>query len=258
MRLPRPMVRLIARGKPLIPKALWPMLNTVASSRGTGPLVADPSPLRTLVLCAHPDDELGCAGTIALLVGGGAEVRVVYATRGDGTRGSPLKAEETGRRRSAESLTSCAALGASDVVFWDFADGTLPSRHDDLVGAVFSAVESWKPERVLVPWFLDGHTDHQALSRAVAAAALPLSLEVWAYEWWTPLMPNRLVDITPVWSQKEQAAASHVTAALAFDVTAWLGLSRWRSLHGLHGEGYGEAFLVLPFAEYRTLAISHV
>jgi LmbE family N-acetylglucosaminyl deacetylase len=256
VRLPRSVVRLVARGKPLVPKAMWPVLNTVASSRGSGPLVADPSPVRTLVLCAHPDDELGCAGTIALLVAAEAEVRVVYATRGDGTRGSPLKPEETGRRRAAESVTSCAALGATDVVFWDFADGTLPARHDDLVGAVFSAVESWNPERVLVPWFLDGHADHQALSRAVTAAVLPLTLQVWAYEWWTPLVPNRLVDISSVWGQKERAAASHVTAALAFDVNAWLGLSRWRSLHGLHGEGYGEAFLVLPFAEYRALAAS--
>jgi LmbE family N-acetylglucosaminyl deacetylase len=257
VRLPRPMVRLIARGKPLVPKALWPVLNTVASSRGSGPLVADPSRARTLVLCAHPDDELACAGTIALLTAAGAEVRVVYATRGDGTRGSPLKAEETGRRRSAESVTACGALGVGDVQFWEFADGTLPSLGDDLVGAVFSAVESWKPERVLVPWFLDGHADHQALSQALTAAALSPSLEVWAYEWWTPLMPNRLVDVTSVWSQKEKAAASHVTAALAFDVTAWLGLSRWRSLHGLHGEGYGEAFLVLPLSEYRTLAAAH-
>ena len=58
VQLPRPIVRLIARGKPLVPASLWPVLNTAASARGSGPLVADPAPARTLVLCAHPDDEL--------------------------------------------------------------------------------------------------------------------------------------------------------------------------------------------------------
>jgi LmbE family N-acetylglucosaminyl deacetylase len=254
--LPRTFVRLIASGKPLVPNALWPMLNTVASSRGSGPLVADPEPVRTLVLCAHPDDEFGCAGTIALLAAAGADMRVVYATRGDGTRGSPFNAEETGRRRAAESVASCLALGAPEPMFLHFADGSLPEHVTELTRVVSGLVADWSPERIVAPWFLDGHADHQALSRAVVDARVPESVEVWAYEWWTPLVPNRIVDITSVWALKEKAAACHVTAAKAFDVTAWLGLSRWRSLHGLHGEGYGEAFLAMPHREYRELALA--
>ena len=254
MRLPRTFVRLIARGKPLVPRALWPLLNTVASARGSGPLVADPEPVRTLVLCAHPDDELGCAGTIALLAAAGAELRVVYVTRGDGTRGSPFNAEETGRRRAAESVASCAALGAAAPTFMEFADGSLSARVSDLTEAVTRLVSDWSPQRILTPWFLDGHDDHRALSQAVVDAQVSGAVEVWAYEWWTPLIPNRLVDITSVWARKASAAACHVTAAKAFDVTAWLGLSRWRSLHGLHGEGYGEAFIAMSHADYRELA----
>ena len=254
MRLPRIFVRLIARGKPLVPAALWPVLNAAASARGSGPLVGDPDPVRTLVLCAHPDDELGCAGTIALLALSGAQLQVVYATRGDGTRGSPYNAEETGRRRAAETVDACSALGVGTPRFLDFADGSLPQRLPELVVAVANLVAEFDPQQIFVPWFLDGHADHRALSQAVADAALPVALEVWAYEWWTALVPNRLVNVTAVWSRKERAAACHRTAAKAFDVTAWLGMSRWRSLHGLHGEGYGEAFLAMPHNAYRDLA----
>ena len=253
MRVPPTLVRVIARGKPHVPRAAWPVLNTLASARGEAPLVADPDSGATLVVCAHPDDELGCAGTLALLTAAGAPVDVVYATDGDGTRGSPFPPAETAARRSREAAAACAALGVrTPPVFWGLPDGGLPALVDDLTERVQEAVTRLRPARVLVPWFLDGHRDHQAVSAAVAAADLPEDLEVWGFEWWTPLPANRLVDVTSSWPRKQAAAEAHATAALAFDLTAGLALSRWRSLSGLHGEGYGEAFLALAHREYRA------
>jgi N-acetylglucosamine malate deacetylase 1 len=255
MRVPPQLVRAIARGKPHVPPSLWPVLNTLASTRGAAPLVADPDSTATLVVCAHPDDELGCAGTLALLADRGAVLQVVYATDGDGTRGSPYPPAETAARRRREAQQACAVLGVTaPPVFWGLPDGGLPDLVDDLTGRVEDAARQLAPARVLVPWFLDGHRDHMAVSRAVAAARLPGDVEVWGFEWWTPLTANRLVDISSVWPRKQAAAAAHETAALAFDLTAGLSLSRWRSLSGLHGQGYGEAFLALPHAEYRTLS----
>ena len=133
-------------------------------------------------------------------------------------------------------------------------DGGLPDLVDELTERLEAAVALSGASRVLVPWFLDGHRDHQAVSRAVAGAALLESLEVWGFEWWTPLPATRLVDITSTWPRKQAAAAAHETAALAFDVSASLALSRWRALSGLHGQGYGEAFTALPHREYRALS----
>ena len=133
-------------------------------------------------------------------------------------------------------------------------DGGLPGLVDELTGRVERAVAEHGATRVLVPWFLDGHRDHQAVSRAVADADLPEHVEVWGFEWWTPLTATRLVDVTAVWPRKQAAAQAHATASLAFDVTAGLALSRWRALSGLHGQGYGEAFLALPHREYRQVS----
>ena len=111
-----------------------------------------------------------------------------------------------------------------------------------------------RPEALFVPWFLDGHPDHQALSDALGLVpTLPADMEVWGYETWTALVPNRVVDITTVIDRKREALAMHETAALAFDISAGLGLSRWRSVHGLLGRGHAEAFLALPAHRYLAL-----
>src|SRR5690606_23894473 len=43
MKLPRSVVRAVARAKPLVPEAAWPVLTTLRSLPGDGPVVARPS-----------------------------------------------------------------------------------------------------------------------------------------------------------------------------------------------------------------------
>jgi LmbE family N-acetylglucosaminyl deacetylase len=90
---------------------------------------------------------------------------------------------------------------------------------------------------VLAPWELDGHPDHQVLHTAI-----PAGVEVWGYETWTPLPPTWIVDVTSVHERKARALACYETAHLAFDVSAMLALDRYRSVHGLMGKGYAEAY----------------
>jgi LmbE family N-acetylglucosaminyl deacetylase len=253
--IPRPLARLMARGKPLVPERLWPLLLTLRSVPGGGPLVGLPAFRRVVALAAHPDDEsLGCAGTLALLADGGARVTVVFATDGEGTRGSALEPAETGRLRTAEAREACGLLGVRDVRFLGLPDGGLPGRTQELGAGLAPLLAELAPDLVLLPWFLDGHPDHEALSVALAGAGLPPDTQVWGYETWTPLPATRIVDITATFPRKEAALAAHRTAHLAFDVSAGAGLSRWRSIHGLMGVGHAEAFLGLPAADYLALA----
>lgn len=257
MALVAPLVRVLARGKPLVPDRAWPLLNQLRSARGDGPLLVVPSFDRVLVLAAHPDDEsMGCAGTVALLTDAGAAVTAVFATDGEGTIGSPTAPEETGRRRAAEAREACRLLGVSDVRFLGLPDRGLPARTTELGERLAPIVAETRPQAVLLPWFLDGHPDHQAVSAALPHAGLPADVEVWGYETWTPLPANRLVDISRTTDRKRAALAAHVTAHLAFDVSAGLALSRWRSIHGLMGVGHAEAFLAAPVADYLELARS--
>ncbi|MEA3018543.1 MAG: N-acetylglucosamine malate deacetylase 1 [Actinomycetota bacterium] len=249
------MVRVVARTKPLIPDAAWPLLTTIRSLAGDGPILATPTFERVLVLAAHPDDETaGCGGLIALLVGAGASVEVAIATSGEGTVGSDRQPAEVARRREAEARRACELLGAASPRFLSHPDGGLPDRVDALADDLRGLLADLNPDAVLLPWFLDGHRDHRAVGTALERAGIDDGVELWGYETWTPLPPNRLVDITKVYERKERALAAYETAHLAFDVSAMLGLNRYRSAHASIGRGYVEGYLAAPAGEWFALA----
>jgi LmbE family N-acetylglucosaminyl deacetylase len=245
----------VARTKPLVPDAAWPVLNTMRSLAGNSPILATPSFRRVLVLGAHPDDETtGCGGTMALLSNAGTTVDVAIATSGDATAGSTLTPDETARRRESESRRAAALVGARPPRFFAYPDGHL-SDHVDALGAdLRGLLADVEPEAVFLPWFLDGHPDHQAVPRALRKAGVGGDVELWGYETWTPLPANRHVDISKVFARKETALAAHETAHAAFDVSAILGINRYRSAYATVGVGYVEGFLVAPAAEWFALS----
>ena len=255
MRLPRAVVRAVARTKPLVPDAAWPVLTTFRSLVGDGPILATPPFRRVLVLAAHPDDETaGCGGTIALLADAGATVEVAIATSGEGTIGADLSPGEVARRREAEARRACGVLGARPPRLLSHRDGALPDALDALARDLGALVADVSPEAIFLPWFLDGHRDHQALGRALERAGVPDGVELWGYETWTPLPANRHVDITSAFARKESALAAHETAHLGFDVSAILGINRYRSAYASIGRGYVEGFLVAPARQWFELA----
>jgi N-acetylglucosamine malate deacetylase 1 len=245
---------MIARGKPLVPDRAWPLLLSIRSARGDRPLVAEPALHNAVVLAAHPDDEsMGCAGTIALLRRAGARVTVAFVTDGELTRGADMPVAEVARRRRSEAEAACRSLGVEDVRFWGLPDGSLADRIDDVASAVGRLLAEVEPDGVLLPWFLDDHPDHAAVAAALDLRPPAAAVELWGYEIWTPLPANRIVEITAVIALKEAALATHQTAGQAFDISAALGLNRWRSVQGLMGRGYAEAFVVAPAADWLAL-----
>jgi len=260
MSLPRPIARLVARAKPRIPAALWPTLLALRSVAGDGPVIGLPPFRRALVLVAHPDDEaIACAGTMALLADAGADVTLLAATDGEATIGSPHDPAETGRRRRAELERSAAILGAT-VEGLGLPDGRLHEHRAALADALAEAVGRLRPDVVIGPWLGDGHRDHRAVAFALAEALGRTSvaghepLEVWGYETWAAVPHNRLVPIEEAIDRKRASIAAHETGSLAFDLSSGLGLSRWRAMHGLLGEGHGEAFLATGRSRYVELA----
>jgi LmbE family N-acetylglucosaminyl deacetylase len=239
----------------MIPDSAWPVLTMVRSFAGDGPILATPSFRRVLALAAHPDDETaGCGGLLALLADAGASVEIAIATSGEGTIGSGRQPAEVARRREDEARRAAAILGARPPRFLAHRDGGLPDQLDALATDLRALVADVTPEVILLPWFLDGHRDHQAIGDALERAGVDDDVELWGYETWTPLTPNRLVDITKVYERKERALATYETAHLAFDVSSMLGLNRYRSAHATIGKGYVEGYLALPASDWFALA----
>jgi LmbE family N-acetylglucosaminyl deacetylase len=255
VRIPRSAARAVARLRPRLPYDLLHAASVARSAAGDGPLVGAPPFRDIVVLAAHPDDEsAGCGGVMALLAGQGARVRVVVATAGEATAGAG-RDEDVGRARGDELRAACSILGAEAPVVLDHPDGHLDEHVEALAADVARVVLSPAPEAIFLPWFLDGHRDHRALSVALRTAGVPAGVELWGYETWTPLPANRLVDITSVVTVKEAALQAHAAAHRAFDVSSILGLNRYRAGYGrlLQPATAAEAFLAAPADEWFRL-----
>ncbi len=228
-------------------------------------LLWEPGNERVLVLSPHMDDEvIGCGGTLARHARRGGEVRVVYVT--DGRSGSKalsaLRGGERARRerelvetRKAEARRALETLGAGEPVFLDAQDWKVAAE-PRLCDAVRRVLDAVRPELVYVPFFLETHPDHRITGELLLAAARADDrFECRAYEVWTPLYPNCLVDIGETVEVKRRALEQYRSQLADNDyVHASLGLNAYRSLLlSRSAPGFAEAFFAAPLGAYRRL-----
>jgi LmbE family N-acetylglucosaminyl deacetylase len=225
---------------------------------------------RVLVLAPHMDDEVvGCGGTLRRHALAGARITVVFLT--DGGRSDPhlakrcrgaaeLRAAEQAlsARRRLEASAAGRVLGYDDLVFLDRPDGAL-APDNALLGQVADLIEQRNPQVIYFPSALELHPDHWQASRLVALlvdAGLPPTLvgtRCRAYEAWTPLPPNRLVDISDVFEAKLKALRAFASQLEHVDyVRTTSGLNAYRAVTR-DGRGFWEAFYEGSAAEHAEL-----
>ena len=126
-----------------------------------------------LAIFAHPDDEIGCAATIAAHSASGHRVVLVFLTHGEMTESlGPLTAEEVALRRRAHAEESGRLLGC-EIRFLNYHDtriASTPDAHYD----VAQLIAEIKPDAVLT-WgdaWIRGmrHPDHKATGEIVRNA----------------------------------------------------------------------------------------
>lgn len=223
-------------------------------------LVWEPADEKVLVLAPHMDDEvIGCGGTLAKHAARGADITVVFLTDGgagaavQGARGSSTALTET---RTAEAQGAMAALGIRHSMFLGAEDGHLKSTAA-LAAKLRTVLTENRFDLVYLPFFLEEHPDHRATSALLldAADTTGLNPQCLAYEVWTPLFPNCLVNIDETLERK-RSALEHYRSQLA-DVDyahTQFGLNAYRSAAFLGGRcRYAEAFCSLPLDRYRAL-----
>lgn len=249
--------RTMVRLQPLTPPPLWEAMVAARSLAGEGPVVAPPPAVPTLVLAPHPDDEtIGCGGTVALLAQLGVRADVVFTTDGEASVAGPgMNGDATRACRRAEAVAACQLLGTNAPRMLSLPDTGLASCLDELTDALAEVVTELEPAVVLAPWLLDEHRDHRATAVALARAltACGRQPEVWGYEVWGALPVNRVVDVSRSWTAKVAALGVHRSGRPSFNLDAHLALGRWRSVFGMGGIGFAEAFFVLTTEAYVDL-----
>jgi LmbE family N-acetylglucosaminyl deacetylase len=212
--------------------------------------VEEPEAKRALVLSPHPDDDvIGCGGTIAKLVAHGCEVTVLYLT--DGRKGDPTGHFAESRLvelREEEAKAACRLLGVKSSVFLRRQDGNLKPDASTLAD-VTATIRTTEPDAVYHPSFFEGffHPDHLQtnviLDRVFSTADWGFSC--YGYEIYTPIIPNRLVDISAQARLKISAIEQHRTQQRIRTFTKILELNQYRAaILGPLGSTHAEAFLV--------------
>lgn len=144
------------------------------------------TPLRLLILGAHPDDaEFHAGGLVSLYRRAGHPVRMVSATDGSAghhqTWGPPLA-----ERRRGEAAAAAATVGAESLV-GPFPDGRLlPSL--ELRSWVIREIRGFRPDLLLTHRTCDYHPDHRALAQAVQDACYLVTVP--AVESEVPALPR--------------------------------------------------------------------
>lgn len=168
-----------------------------------------------LVALSHPDDEIGCAGTIAVHGSRGDRVVLLWLTRGGMTEAlGRLSAEEVARRRTEHGEEAARILGC-EALFLDFTDTRVEATREAAY-EVARVIAEVRPDTVLT-WgdaWVRGmrHPDHQATGQIVrdavtlariggVVAPLPPHREpapVFTLRDEHSTLPEAAVDVTPV------------------------------------------------------------
>ena len=214
-----------------------------ATHRAPAKLIV-PRAERVLVVAPHMDDEvIPCGGTLMLLIAGGAEVHVAFATDGSSGVREPSVAASLSAIRREEAGQARDFLGLSETIEFGFPDGRLHAHEPALADSIAEQILRINPNLLFTPFPGDGHADHMACAWATARAAVRCkwSGTILAYEVWTALWPNVAVDITPVAERKAEAIRLYASQVADRDyAAAALGLNSFRGQ--AHAVPYAEAF----------------
>jgi LmbE family N-acetylglucosaminyl deacetylase len=221
-------------------KHIQRLYEAVAPYIKASPVKLDrPESGRVLVLSPHIDDDvIGAGGTLRKHARNGDEVRALYFA--DCT-------EE--RIREAEEAASVIGIGRLE--FLKYKSKTLLGRQeiqDRLVGIL----EDYRPEMVYIPSLFDRHNDHLAVNHLLAGACAEdrRGFTVCAYEVWSTLVPNLIVDISSSVDDKREALLRYTSQISAHDwPDAAVSLNRYRGATTGAGE-YAEAFMRHSAPEY--------
>jgi len=216
--------------------------------------------LSILVIGPHPDDEeLGMGGTIARLVEQGHTVHLVDMTDGEPTPHGSVQ------KRAAEAAEAAKILGVQRTqlglvnrqVVHD-----IPSRHK-----LAAVIRRHKPNVMFVPYPIDAHPDHVAVTRLAEDARFDAKLtqtnipgEPWhpkriIYYYCTHLrmsfQPTFCIDIS---DQIEKKMAAVRTYQSQFSGKGGLVPDMVKTLNGYFGGRIGTAYAE-PFFTHEVLGL---
>ena len=219
-------------------------------------LIDKPEGRKVLVISPHPDDEiLGCGGTLVKHSLAKDQITVVYMTDGRKGCNGTMSEEQFVMVRHEEAAQAGKVIGIKNQIFLKNRDMEL-KKNLETVSQLRGIINDIAPDIVYLPFFMDYHTDHQATNDIFIAAVNGIGRDFmcYAYEIWTPFIPNCIVDVTLYTDMKIEALNKFESQVKRFNaVGACLGLMKYRSVLHSDNDGYAECFFRSSVKEYVRL-----
>lgn len=226
------------------------VLSTMRFSRNLQPITMEVPPGRRLLAFApHPDDEtLGAGGTLIKAIRKGAEVRTVYMTSG----------RPSLEKKMEEEAQQVSKFVGYDTEFLRYPLNEIPIEMN-AKEKVAACINQFQPDVLFVPFLLDDHDDHRRVSHLLYLIykedLLKRPFAVWAYQVYSTVFPNIIVDITEVVEDKAKAVDLWSSQKRTRDLTHYiLGMNAFNSRFLRQaGKRYVETFFAVPSEEYFSL-----
>ena len=185
--------------------------------------------MTTLVIAAHPDDELlGCGASIAKWINAGEEVHILIMAEGATSRTVNRNIEQKSEELSLLTKSAQQAaqiIGAKSLKLSGFPDNRMDSIDLlDIVKVIESEIELLQPKTVVTHHSGDLNIDHRIVHQAVMTACRPipnhivrrlLTFETLSSTEWqttsftTPFQPNWFEDVTKTIDRKMEALEAY-------------------------------------------------
>jgi len=199
---------------------------------------------KILVIAPHQDDEvIGCGGSILKHGKSGGATEIVFCTNDS-------------QERNEETKNACRILNSNVNHFLNFEIRSLYSNQNKLSERFTDLFEKISPDIIFMPFIIDNHQDHIAVSKAFVKSYKKRKINslIYAYSVWTPLIPNVIADISDVWNEKQKAIECYKTQTATRDyVKMASSIAQYWSVVKGAGAGYCEVFLKAGAKQYVSL-----
>jgi len=228
------------------------VLETKRFSRNLKPVEMEyPKAKRILVIAPHYDDDvLGAGGTLTKAIRHGAEVHVLYVTNGS---------NDQDKRNLIYQKTKdvCHKFGVTPH-FLGYANGKIEVNNETTNRQIGELIHKVRPCVIFTTFLLDDHDDHRRVNHLLQNVLTnhPLQdIEIWAYQIYTTVPPNVVVDITGFEQKKKDLLQIYKSVSGNRNWAHYiLGLNAANCRYiGSREPVYAETFFVVPFQEYLEL-----
>ncbi len=223
---------------------IWRLYEAIEPGLKASPMKLErPDSGRVLVLAPHIDDDvIGCGGTLAKHAEAGDEVAALYFA-------------DCTKERVNEAREAARIIGIGKMEFLDYRSKKSLNKEKGAAIALKKMLDEYRPKTVYLPSLFDRHNDHLAVNHLLAGLYQEnrYGFTVCAYEVWTPLVPNLVVDVTSTFGKKTEALSMYRSQLASNNwVDAAVSLNRYRAVVSGAGQ-YAESFIRRSMGKYFEL-----